>query len=57
MAVSFLLPVYFQIKNKNICIEAHTGGSSFGKPVHANDCVYLGTSQVHLNTSNHNDRT
>lgn len=34
-----------QIKINNMCIDSYTGGSFYGKPISARECIHLGTSQ------------
>lgn len=29
-----------------MCIDSFTGGSFYGKPISARECIHLGTSQV-----------
>lgn len=44
--ISYLYFVWLKIKINNMCIDSYTGGSFYGKPISARECIHLGTSQV-----------
>lgn len=39
-----------------MCIDSYTGGSFYGKPISARECIHLGTSQVSGYYDYHNVR-